>query len=149
MQTPEPHQIRIAIAEDHALMRETICESLMEFGFRIVIQATNGHELLEQLEQNPELPDICLLDFNMPRLKGFQVSAIIRRKYPEIKTIALTNNCDIDSLIKMLQGGATSYLMKNSDPEEWCDAIRAVAQQEYFFSDWMKRSVLEYFRNQL
>lgn len=146
MKTPEPHQISIAIAEDHALMRETIANELEAMGFNVVIEAVHGQDLLDQLALAEVLPDICLLDINMPMLKGYQVAPMIRRQFPKVKIAALTANQDTDSLVKMLKGGATSYIVKSSDPKLWCKAITGVVSQGYFFTDWMSESVLAYFR---
>ena len=148
MKKLETNQISIAIAEDHALMREAISNELQNLGFNIVIEATNGQDLLEKLERIEALPDICLLDINMPRLKGYQVALLIRQQYPKMKIAALTANQDTESLVKMLKGGATTYIVKNSDPQQWSDAIKAVVVQGYFFTDWMAKSVLGYFHKQ-
>lgn len=148
MKNLDSKQILIAIAEDHALMREAISSELQNLGFKIVIEAANGQDLLEKLEQTDALPDICLLDINMPRLKGFQVAPLIRRQYPTIRIAALTANQDTDSLVKMLKAGATTYIVKSSDPEHCRDAINAVVEQGYFFTDWMAESVLGYFHKQ-
>lgn len=148
MKNLEANQISIAIAEDHTLMREAIKSELQNMGFNIIIEAINGQDLLDKLEQSAALPDICLLDINMPKLKGYQVAPMIRRQYPKIKIAALTANQDTDSLLKMLKGGATTYIVKSSDPQQWREAIKALIEQGYFFTDWMAESVLGYFHKQ-
>lgn len=149
MKHTEQKIITIAIAEDHAKMRALISSLLKGFGFNVVIEARNGKELLDQLSQLELLPDVCLLDINMPVMKGFETACRIRSDFPEIKIAALTANTDTDSLVNMLKNGASGYLVKNGDPSEWNDSILSLVSKGYFCTEWMGKMLLEYIRGQL
>ncbi len=146
MKNTEQKNITIAIAEDHAKMRAMISSLLKGFGFKVVIEAPHGKELIEQLSQLELLPDVCLLDINMPVMKGFETACRIRAEYPEIKIAALTANKDIDSLVNMLKNGASSYLVKSSDPSEWKDAISSLVNKGYYCTEWMGMMLLDYIK---
>lgn len=144
MSNENTEPINVAIAEDHPKMRSFISSILQQYGFNVVIEAKDGHTLIQELNSIENLPDVCLLDINMPRMKGYEVAGHIRDKYPDIKLAALTANTDMDSLIKMVKNGATSYLSKDSDPKEWKEAIHALVKRGHFVSEWMATTLFQY-----
>jgi DNA-binding NarL/FixJ family response regulator len=141
-------EICVAIVDDHKQMREMIRSVLQQLGFKVIISAPDGKTLIEQLNSVEKLPNVCLLDYNMPKMKGYQVAGIIRRQFPEIKIAALTANLETECLVKMVQNGATSYLIKSGDPLEWKEAIISLVNRGHFVSEWMATSLLEYIRLQ-
>lgn len=147
MKNTEQKVITIAIAEDHPKMRAMISSLLKGFGFKVIIEARHGKELIDQLRQLELLPDVCLLDINMPVMKGFETARRISAEYPEIKIAALTANKDMDSLVNMLKNGASGYLVKSSDPSEWNDSLLNLVGKGYFCTEWMGKMLLEYIRN--
>src|SRR6185437_6144063 len=102
-----PTTIKIALADDHAIVRKGISEIISTFGnFNVEIEAIE------------DLPDICVLDVNMPGMNGYETLLKIKDKWPSIKVLVLTMFNNEYSIIKMLSGGANGYLLKNSDPKE-------------------------------
>lgn len=148
MTIEQSKEITIAIVDDHPKMREMISSILQRFGFKVIIAAPDGNTLIEQLNSAEILPKVCLLDINMPKMKGCQVAGIIRQQFPDIKIAALTANVETDSLVRMVKNGATSYLIKSSDPQEWKEAIISLVNRGHFVSEWMANSLLEYIRLQ-
>jgi DNA-binding NarL/FixJ family response regulator len=108
-------RIKIAIAEDHEHMRTTIIGQLAEFGLDIIIEAKDGKELLDELEGTTNLPDVCIIDVNMPKMDGFQTAEAVNSRWPAIKILALS--IDPNNKEKMLEKGADMFLSKGSDPE--------------------------------
>ncbi|OJW79621.1 MAG: hypothetical protein BGO69_12900 [Bacteroidetes bacterium 46-16] len=149
MTIEQNEEISVAIVDDHQQMREMIRSVLQQLGFKVIISAPDGKTLIEQLNSAKKLPNVCLLDYNMPKMKGYQVAGIIRRQFPEIKIAALTANEDTESVVKMLQNGATSYLIKRSDPTEWKLAIISLVDRGFFFSDWMAEMLLKHFQQNM
>ncbi len=136
--------ITIALAEDHAPMRQTIADLLHSFGFNVVLQAQNGRDLLYQLAHTAILPTVCLLGINMPDVNGYDVANSITKHYPSVKIGTLTMNKDPDSLLKMLQNGSSTYLVKDSDPKEWKKAIEALVTDGFYVTEWMGQMLLEH-----
>ena len=113
----------VAIADDHTLFRQAAVSVLSQIGFQVVLEAVDGFDLLSQLFHHDSLPDISVLDIDMPVIDGYETARLLRRDYPSIKIIALTQFYDSDKERCVLQAGAEKMLTKGSDPEVWKDAI--------------------------
>ncbi|MCB9306137.1 MAG: response regulator transcription factor [Lewinellaceae bacterium] len=138
--------IRIAIADDEALFRKGILMLLEdEADFEIVFEAEDGQHLLEQLKAQDPLPDILLLDLNMPRLSGIEAAKTIREQFPELKFIVLSTFFSKAFIINMIEIGAASYLAKNATPEEMKATIREVQEKGFSYN----RQVLEVIRENM
>jgi two-component system, NarL family, nitrate/nitrite response regulator NarL len=118
---------RVLIADDHPHARQAIMEMLEEDpSFLIVGQSKNGKEALELCEKL--LPDILLIDIEMPVLNGLEATKIIKEKYPFIKVIILSVSDHIEDLFTAIQYGAQGYLLKNMDPDDWLQYLRSIVE---------------------
>lgn len=131
--------IRVGIAEDQALFRKGIVSLMNSFEkITVVEEAENGQELLDIyediLECNEMLPDITILDLNMPVLDGIRTTEILKRLYPEIKIIIISSFDDADNIVHLYEKGANAYLDKSSDPKEVEQAIKAVLVDDFYFN---------------
>jgi len=134
-------QIRIAIAEDHQLMRQGIVSLLSEEDdFDIVFDVGDGAQLLEQIKTNPV--DIVLLDLDMPIVNGQQALKVITEKYSSTHAIIISMFYSDDFITESISIGARGFLPKNSDIENVVDAIRAVYSQGYYFDDKISLDLL-------
>lgn len=121
----DSNEITLMIAEDHQMFREGVINNISKKkGIRFIGEAGNGEQLLELLEQ--KTPDIILMDIKMPEMDGMTATRIIMDKFPSVKVIALTMYDNDDSIIGMLEAGATGYLLKNANRSEMIDAIQDV-----------------------
>ncbi len=127
------HLIRIALADDHDLIRRGIAQLLEQEGFVIVADAGNGKDLIDKID-NQEV-DIILMDISMPMMDGIETTKWISRHKPEIRIIALTMMDDDMHVIRMLRAGARGYLVKNTNPSELVFAIRDVYERGYHMSE--------------
>ncbi len=135
-------QIRYIIADDHTVFRQGLRLVLGDDpALQLQSEAANGHELLERLRF--EQPDIILLDLKMPGMDGIEATKIIREKYPEVKILILTMHDDEQLILHMLEAGANGYLVKNSDADEIKLALRACAENGYYFSDRVSTVMLK------
>ena len=83
--------IHIALADDHTILRKGVAEILSKFDdMTVTIEAGNGKELIEKLASAAELPDICIVDINMPEMNGYETAAEIRKHWPDVKILALS-----------------------------------------------------------
>ncbi|MFT3948707.1 MAG: response regulator transcription factor [Agriterribacter sp.] len=120
----------IAIADDHRLMRDTLAAFLHEQGYNVVIQASNGQHLLDQLNHISPLPDLCLLDVDMPVMDGYETACYLRKHYTSIKILAISVFYNEDKKEKMLRCGVNSFISKISNAEEWKQVLQELCPGE-------------------
>lgn len=138
------NSIRIAIADDQQLFRQGLVALINDFAeLELVAEAENGKMLLEQLKQLSLLPDIALIDMNMPELNGVELNDILHNEYPTIKTIVLTVYDQERFISRMVDAGACGYLLKNCDSGELMTAIQAVHRTGFYLNN----STLQAMRN--
>lgn len=120
------NKIRLAIVDDHSLMREGLAKLLqMESRFEVVKKASDGMEILEELETKKEI-DVMLLDINLPQLSGIEILKKIRRAGQDTKVIMLTIHDNKEYLIEALNAGANGYVLKDAQSDDLIRAIETV-----------------------
>jgi DNA-binding NarL/FixJ family response regulator len=129
-------KINIGIVDDHQLFLKSLSVLIESFPtFKIVLDALNGEGLLNKLATAETLPDILLLDVNMPVMDGANTATVISSKYPQIKMIALSMKDDDVSVIKMIKAGCCAYLLKDIHPDELEKALNEVYTKGYYNAD--------------
>ncbi len=128
-----PRQIRIFIVDDHQLFIDGL-KSLFATEEQFVVAgcANNGKEALQFLETTPV--DVVLVDIEMPLMNGFDTASFIIKKHPGIKIIALTTHDEKSIIRKMVEVGASGYLLKNIDKSTLLEAINTVLDGRLYFS---------------
>lgn len=140
--------IRVALIDDHDLLRNGICKFLESFGLQIVFEAGNGEEALGELKKVASLPDICIIDINMPIMSGLETTKVLTRCYPGIKVLAFSVNDDESDVFGMLDNGAVGYILKGADPDELYHAIKVVHSGRKYFSQGVLKIAEKYFTGQ-
>ncbi len=135
--------MKIAIADDEVLFRKGIALILSDFGASLSIEASTGIELLDQLEAAESLPDILLLDLNMPETNGIEAAKVIQVKYPDLKFIVLSSFYSKTYIVNMIELGAAAYLAKKSTPEEMEYCIRQVAEKGFYYDQKVMEVIRE------
>lgn len=138
--------IKIGLVDDHKLILnglKTLIEKDPEC--KVQLEASNGKELMSQLEVMSVHPDIIMLDITMPVMNGFETIIKLKSSFPEIKVIVLTLISNVNTIIHMIQNGANGYVCKSSNLEEIINAIKSVHTNGIFMGEWIKK---EYFRNE-
>lgn len=125
--------IKLMIADDHEMMREGI-RHLLEFDgtMEVIAEAKNGEECLDYLSQMEVLPDILLLDINMPNKNGIEVLEEIKNRKPDLRVLMLTVHNEVEYLVKAIEIGANGYLLKDSGSSELKKAISLVMDGENY-----------------
>ncbi len=132
--------IRIAIADDHILVRDCICGMIAATpGFEVCIKAGDGRGLIEQLENAGSLPDVCILDVQMPVMNGYDTMKHIREHWPELKVLVLTMLEDEFVIAGMLALGVRGYLGKSCPMNELLDALTSISEKGYYCSELVPR----------
>ncbi|OIR00665.1 transcriptional regulatory protein DevR (DosR) [mine drainage metagenome] len=131
--------ITIALAEDHqpTLKRFADYFKYME-GFEVVAEAVNGHDLILKINALQQLPDIVLIDINMPVIDGVAVTYYLKIHYPSVKLIGLSNLSDEDSLKSILLSGADGFVMKALAENVLYEAITTVLNNKMFIDKRME-----------
>ncbi|MBS1614919.1 MAG: response regulator transcription factor [Bacteroidetes bacterium] len=134
--------IRVAFADDHAAGRMGIAMYLEELGgISVEIQADNGKQLIEELEKAKTLPDICILDVNMPKMNGLDALKAIRTKWPAMKFLAMSAFPSEHLVIPMIRNGAGGYLLKTCFPEEIKEALIAIYETGFYNSEFVSQKL--------
>ncbi len=121
--------IRVAIADDHTLMRIGLRNLLNRTpGIKVVGEAENGEKALEMVERTQ--PDILILDMQMPVLDGVAVAKKLKKALSPVKILAFSAFDDKYYILSLLELGAAGYLVKDEDPSVLVDAIKRTAAGE-------------------
>jgi DNA-binding NarL/FixJ family response regulator len=134
--------IRILIVDDHPVVLEGM-KALLQDNDMVEVKAccSNGKDALEFLLENRV--DVVLLDINLPDISGIDLCKSIKQQYAHIHIVAISNYNERSMITKMLQNGATGYVLKNASAEEIMDAIRAVVKKTVYFSPEVQKSLFE------
>lgn len=134
--------IKIALVDDEVLFRKGISFLLQrEDNIDIIFEASNGEELLSNLNESIIKPDIIMMDLKMPVLNGVEATKIIRKLFPEIKIIALTSYDTKSFIANMIQVGAVAYLIKNTTPKDLIHTINQVAKKGFYYSENVLKTI--------
>lgn len=140
--------IRIAIADDNKLLRNCLVRLInAEKNYEVLIEAENGKDLLQKIQSGTILPDVCLLDINMPVMNGYDTMKEISILYPTIKVLAISISCHEYSILQMLKNGAAGYALKNTSFDEIKDAIHSVYINGQYYSNSISTKVISLLRH--
>lgn len=126
----------IGIVDDQKLFVSSLCALIKEFDdFEVIVEATDGKELLQKLKLLLSMPDIILVDVQMPLMDGPAVVSAIAADYPGIRTVALSMKDDDQSILKMLRAGCSGYFSKDMHPKELEKALTEIYQTGFYNGD--------------
>jgi NarL family two-component system response regulator LiaR len=138
----DPSQIRVLVADDHAIVRKGICALLAtEEGIEVVGEAADGQRAIEQVAHLR--PDVVLMDLVMPGVDGLAATRRINAEWPETRILVLTSFAGVDKIMPAIKAGALGYLLKDSDPEVLVDSIRQVYGGNSSLHPSVARALLE------
>lgn len=127
---------KIALADDHVLLRKGLASLVQNLGYEVVFEADNGNDLISRINDNRNsLPDLVLMDINMPEKDGYETAVWIKENHPEIKVLALSMYDDENAIIRMLKNGAKGYILKDSEPGELKTAMESVLNKGFYYSE--------------
>lgn len=138
---------QVAIIDDHVLLRNALARLVNSFeNYTVIIESDNGKKLKEEILTH-KLPDIILLDVNMPEMDGFETTHWLHKNYPQIKILALSMFSDERTIIKMFRLGAKGYLLKNTDPAELKTALDSVINKNVYLSEYVSGKLVSGLHN--
>ncbi len=135
--------IKIALVDDHVVLRKSLAVLIELFGgFTITIQADNGRDFIQQLKKTKELPDIVLMDINMPDMGGLETAQWLKINQPGIKVVILSMLKNEHIIIRMLKNGIRGYILKDSDPAILRDALMQVHTNGYYYNEFITPHII-------
>lgn len=138
--------ISLLIADDHKMFREGLTSLLnQQEGIQVLADAGNSAEIEHVLQS--ESIDVVLMDIDMGNTNGIEMTAKLRQTYPEVKVLALSMHGEKNYILKMLEAGASGYILKNAGKEEIVTAVQTVASGNTYFSSQVSAKLLEHLRN--
>ncbi|MBE2288183.1 MAG: response regulator transcription factor [Chitinophagaceae bacterium] len=139
-------KIRLALADDHNLFRKGVEELIEDFdNMEIVASVANGKELIDKLTAAKVLPDVCLLDINMPEMNGFETAKKIKELWPDIKILAVSVYDSEFNVLGMLRAGAGGYILKDTQPQVLRVAIESMHKNGFYHSELVTGKILHQF----
>lgn len=133
--------IKILVVDDHPVVRKGISAALSRTdGFEIVGEAGDGDAAIQAARQH--LPDVVLLDIDLPGRNGLSVAEVLRAELPEIKVVILSMFSSEGYVTQALKAGVQGCLPKASPMDQVADAVRSVSNGEVYFSEDVARMAL-------
>ncbi|MGH8868233.1 MAG: response regulator [Actinomycetes bacterium] len=138
--------IRVLLVDDHAIVRRGLSAYVETVpSLEVIGEAADGEEAVRLLAQRQTvgdpLPDVVLMDLQMPRMDGVEATEAIARAHPEVKVVVLTSFGEVERVHAALSAGAAGYLLKDADPEEVALAIRAAVAGELHLDSAVARQL--------
>ncbi len=134
---------KVVIVDDHLLFAQSLEGLVNSFeDFEVLYHALNGKELQTKFIQIEKLPDLILLDINMPVMNGMETMEWLHNHHPEVKVLALSMDDNEETIIKMLRKGARGYLLKDIHPEVFHNAMSEVINKGFYYSERVTNSLL-------
>ena len=128
--------INIGIVDDHQLFLRSLSllvESLNNY--EVVIEALNGNDLQKKIKLSKTIPDIMLIDVNMPVMNGIETANWLHSAYPQIRLVALSMSDTDKSVLNMIRAGCCAYLLKDTHPNELEKALAEIYSKGYYNAD--------------
>jgi two-component system nitrate/nitrite response regulator NarL len=137
-------QIQILIVDDHPVVRKGIISCLASIPkFQIIGEAVNGNDAVNKARELQ--PDLILMDLDLPEKSGLLATEAIRKELPAIKVLILSMHTNTDYILRIVQSGASGYVLKGGATEDLVRAIESVMAGEAFFSPEVARTALNQF----
>lgn len=133
--------ITVAITDDHLMVVEGLKTMLKSIDNVSIISSYHSvNDTIEGL--NSQLPQVLLLDINLPDGNGIHLCKQLREHYRDLKIIALSNYEDVSFIKQIIKNGANGYLLKNTNKQELVNAITAVTNNQLFLPEKLQRMLL-------
>jgi two-component system invasion response regulator UvrY len=130
--------LKLGIVDDHKLFRKGLI-NLIDLAYpkcEILFEADNGLDLQHKLLKK-NLPEIIIMDVNMPGMDGFASAQWLKENYPEIKVLVVSMVEKEETIVRMLKLGVKGYLSKDVEPHELGEALRSIINRGFYYTDYL------------
>jgi DNA-binding NarL/FixJ family response regulator len=138
----------IALVDDHTLLRSGLAALVNSFnGYHVSFEAGHGKEFIALVDVYGP-PDIVLLDITMPEMDGYETAAWIKQHLPAVKILVLSMSDSESTIISMLKAGAGGYLLKDSKPAVFRQALDDIRDNGFFMNELVSNKMLNYLKSE-
>ncbi len=128
--------------DDHNLLRKALAKLISSFeNYAVLFEGDSGKEIKAKIALQV-IPDVILLDVNMPDMDGYETVRWLNKNYPQVKVLALSMFSDETTIIRMLRLGAKGYILKNIEPEELKLALDSIMKKDFYLSDYISGKII-------
>jgi len=128
-------EIKVALVDDHVLLRNGLASLINSFGgYRVLFGADHGKDFMSKLIAS-DMPDIVLMDINMPEMDGYETTLWLKNNYPLVNVLALSMYDNESAIIRMFKAGAKGYILKDCDPAELRTALDSISKKGFYYSE--------------
>lgn len=137
--------IPIALVDDHRLFRSGLASLIQDLRkYTIIFEAGDGEEMTRKITTKLK-PQIILLDINMPNMDGIATAKWLQQMHPDIKIIVLSMFEDAEKVLTMIKLGVRGYLLKDSEPHEFEQALERVSDDEVYYPSFVTKHLIHSF----
>ncbi|QIG89834.1 response regulator transcription factor [Chryseobacterium sp. POL2] len=136
-------KLKIVIVDDHQLFAQSLSYLIGTFGnYAVVGHFVNGKDFINALDNDMEKPDLVLLDVNMPIMNGVETMKYLNVNYFDVKVLALSVNNEEETVLKMLTNGAKGYILKDTSPNLFKQALDEVYEKGFYYSEMVSNFLI-------
>jgi DNA-binding NarL/FixJ family response regulator len=137
--------VKVALCEDNDIFRESLKQFIQDSpGYCVTATCNNAMDIVELLKDN--LPDVVLMDIDMPGINGIKATSIVKAAYPTINVLILTVYDDDQKIFDAILSGATGYILKKTPPQKILEAISEVQDGGASMNASIVKKVLSFFK---
>ncbi len=134
----------VVVVDDHNLLSQAIGGLVDSFeNFKVLYTCRNGKELIKRLDHPDDVPELVLMDVNMPILNGIETTEYLKKNFPRIKVLALSIEEDEAVILKMLRAGARGYLLKDVKKIELYNALLEVLEKGFYHTNTVTKILVD------
>lgn len=141
--------IKIGIVDDHKLFRKgliTLINLADQHNYLVVLEAGSGKDMIRKLDKKA-MPDILLLDIDMPDMDGYETMVWLKANQPNISVLVVSMVDSDDSITRMVRLGVKGYLSKDIEVEDIHQALQAISNKGFYYTDFLTGKLIDGLQN--